>query len=106
MVPLSLLGHSAVGAGALEQAAGWLRWEITVGNSDRPTLEALDERKTSLEQASDMSRLTPGGRAVYQAVTMELDDRQAQYRQAIEARDAVRARERVRGVGRGLDLGL
>lgn len=92
----------------LEQAVGWLRWEVSVGNSDRPTLEALEERKVSLESVGDTRQLTPGERAVYQDISGELDNRDVQHQQAIAAQDAALARLQARGVGRdfGPDLGL
>ncbi len=44
----------------LEKAIRWLRWEISVGNNERPTLEALEERKDDLDRLGGRRRHTPG----------------------------------------------
>lgn len=92
----------------LEQSIGWFRWEVRVGNSHRATLEALTDRKVDFETVGGGRHLTPDERAVYRAVTGELDDRDFQHRQAVAARDAALARQQVRSVGRDLgpELGL
>ncbi len=92
----------------LERSVGWLRWEVSVGNNDRPTVEALEERKVGFDRLSGRGHLTHGERAVYRAVAGELGDRDLQHREAVAASEAARARLQVRSVGRdvGPDLGL
>ena len=92
----------------LEQAVGWFRWETSVGNNDRPTLEALEEHKAVLDRVGDRRRLASGEWVVHQVVTIELDDRGLQHRQAVVARESALARLQTRSVGRDLgpDLGL
>jgi hypothetical protein len=95
----------------LDKNIGWLQWEDSVGNGERPTLEALHDRRDQLEQAATRRRpLTPGEQAVHRAIVGELDGRDVQYQTAVEAQQqAVLARQQQParpGRDLGPDLGL
>lgn len=95
----------------LEETIGWFRWEISVGNGDRPTLDALHQRRDGLDRAASGRRLSWGEQAVHQAVGDELDGRGVQYQQAVDSQrrqqhalERMRMPVRVRDVGPELGL--
>lgn len=65
---------------ALVDAIGWLEWEVTIGNSDQPTIEALNERCRQLND--DPTGWAAVDHATHHALTRELQLRLGQRTQA------------------------
>ena len=93
----------------LAQGIGWLRWEVSIGNRDRPTLHALHQRADDLDQVVTGRPLTPNEQAIHHTIGHELDRRQGQREHVLQAQQQREVVERVRTIGRdhgGPELGL
>lgn len=86
----------------IDKAIGWLQWETSVDNQDRPTLESLHELRERLVEGRE---LTPRQWAVVAAVDGELEVRGAQYETTLTAQQT-RQRERQLHRDQGPELGL
>jgi len=69
----------------LDKAIDWLRWETSVGNQDRPTLESLHQRRDQLVAGRE---LTPTGQAIVDAVDGELEVRGVKHATAFVAQQS------------------
>ena len=86
----------------LEKAIGWLQWETSIGNHNRPTLESLHERREQLAAGREDAS---SRQAIVDAVDSELEVRSGQHEATLVAQRS-RHRERHLQWDHGPELGL